>query len=351
MRGLSVGAVVVALALAGTGGAWAVARLAAKQGVDGVKRPLGHAPNLGTRAACERYTGMPRDSSSGDEHAGMVWVEGGSFMLGSRHGYGDERPASELTTVAGFWIDRTEVTNAQFAAFVDATAYVTEAERDGVAAVFEPANSRDGAAEPVVDGDAPTWWRRVAGTSWRHPDGPATALDGRENQPVVQVTQADAAAYARWRGRELPTEAEWEFAARSGGAPDAAGAPRDQSGHPMANFWQGTFPTENVAEDGYRGRAPVGCFPANRLGIHDMIGNVWELTSDPYRGQRPAHCTGHVDGPKNLEEEPSVIKGGSFLCAASYCARYRASARHPHEAHLAAAHVGFRTVARAKAAP
>lgn len=329
------------LALAASG-AWAW--LSGAHGVTGVEPNVMASPNLGSRPACERYQGLPSEASSDDEHTGMVWVEGGSFVIGSRHGYLEERPASESTWVPGFWIDRTEVTNAQFAAFVDATGYSTEAERGGATAVFEPTDVQVGSAEPVGGSGAPTWWRLLPGTTWRHPDGPGSTLDGRENQPVVQVTQEDASAYAGWRKRSLPTEVQWEFAARSGGAPDDGGEPLDEAGHPTANFWQGSFPTESIAADGFPGRAPVGCFPPNRLGIYDMIGNVWELTRDPYRGQRPAHCTGHVEGPRNLQEEPSVIKGGSFLCAASYCARYRASARHPHEAHLGAAHVGFRTV-------
>jgi formylglycine-generating enzyme len=329
---------------------------------------VSRAPTLGSRQTCEGYDGLP-ELILDDEHSGMVWVKGGSFIIGSRHGYLDERPASEATPVAGFWIDRTEVTNAQFAAFVNATGYVTEAEREGFAAVFEPPVTLMGTVDSsTVDpsagdsstadsstadaattgasstGSAPNWWRRVEGANWRHPDGPASSLDGRDNHPVVQVTHADADAYAQWRGRSLPTEVQWEFAARSGGAPDDGSAPLDEAGRPTANFWQGTFPSQNVATDGYTGRAPVGCYAANRLGVYDMIGNVWELTRDPYRGQRPAHCTGNVDGPRDLNEEPSVIKGGSFLCAPSYCARYRASARHPHEAHLAASHVGFRTV-------
>lgn len=342
MRVVAAGALVFALASAGTI-TWAIVDFAAQRGAVGENSGANTAPVLGTREACERYNGLPGDSPSGGEHAGMVWVEGGSFIVGSRHGYADERPASEPASVAGFWIDRTEVTNAQFAAFVSATGYVTEAERDGTTAVFEPGEDQVH-TEVGADDEAPTWWRRVEGTSWRHPDGPTSTLDGRENQPVVQVTYADASAYASWLGRTLPTEVQWEFAARSGGAPDDGTAPLDEVGHPTANFWQGKFPTENVAEDGYPGRAPVGCFRPNRLGIYDLIGNVWEFTRDPYRGQRPAHCTGNVEGPQNLEEEPSVIKGGSFLCAPSYCARYRASARHPHEAHLGAAHVGFRTV-------
>jgi len=340
MRKRIAAASLLAFALAGTG-AWAVARFATQRGLDPAPRG---SPSLGTREACERYEGLPVVSSSENGHAGMVWVPPGSFIVGSRHGYADERPASDATTVEGFWIDRTEVTNAQFAAFVESTGFVTEAERGGASAVFEPRAIPDGGRADETADDAPSWWRHVPGADWRHPEGPASSLEGRMNQPVVQVTFADATAYARWRGGALPTEVEWEFAARSGGALEDAGAPVDDAGRPTANYWQGQFPNENAAKDGYRGRAPVGCFPANSLGIYDMIGNVWELTRDPYRGQRPAHCTGHVEGPKDLDAEPAVIKGGSFLCAASYCARYRSSARHPHEAHLAAAHVGFRTV-------
>lgn len=343
MRKRTAGASIIALALAATG-AWAVARFATKPGLDSAPS---HARTLGTPRACELYNGLPDVSSSSNGHAGMVWVPAGSFIVGSRHGYVEERPASESTRVEGFWIDRTEVTNAQFTVFVEATGFVTEAERGGASAVFEPRTTPDGSSTEEVAVEAPTWWRHVRGANWRHPEGPASSLKGRMNEPVVQVTFADATAYARWRGGELPTEVQWEFAARSGGALDDAGVPEDDAGRPTANYWQGQFPSENTVEDGYRARAPVGCFPANSLGVHDMIGNVWELTRDPYRGQRPAHCTGNVEGPKDMDEESAVIKGGSFLCAASYCARYRATARHPHEAHLAAAHVGFRTIIEA----
>jgi sulfatase modifying factor 1 len=276
----------------------------------------------------------------------MAHVPGGPFLPGSRHGYADERPGDQVV-VPSFWIDRTEVTNAQFTKFVAATAHVTDAEKQGSAAVF-----RAGDGPPVADGPVP-WWRAIAGANWRHPEGPGSNLDGRANQPVVQVSQADARAYATWLGHDLPTEAEWEFAARGGAGPAALppedGSPRDHAGRPTANFWQGQFPVIDTREDGFAGRAPVGCFVAGRLGLHDMIGNVWEWTRDVYQ---TAHATGEVGACHPArEDDPSagtriVIKGGSFLCSSDYCARYRATARHPQESRLPAAHIGFRTVRR-----
>lgn len=278
--------------------------------------------------------------------AGMVLIEAGRYTPGSDRGYADERPAGAVK-VQAFWMDRTEVTNAQFDDFVKATGYVTDAERDGAAAVFQaPASTVD------LHGDG-SWWHYVRGADWRHTEGPSSSLQGREHEPVVQVTWRDAMAYARWLGRDLPTEAEWEYAARGRGQTETLDrVPRDAQGHPTANFWQGVFPELNSREDGYAGRAPVGSFPPNGYGLYDMIGNVWEWTRDAYTGPRQAH--GNDDPYASLAEagslqpraETMVIKGGSFLCSENYCARYRASARHPQEANLAAAHVGFRTVLR-----
>jgi formylglycine-generating enzyme required for sulfatase activity len=296
------------------------------------------APLLGTPRDCAAYSGLPR--GSGGRTAGMVRVPAGNVEPGSFAGYFDERPDGVPIRLAAFWIDRTEVTNAQFAAFVAATGHVTEAERQGGAAVFRV--PPDGVER---DGD---WWQFVRGADWRHPDGPASDLRGREHEPVVQVTFADAQAYAHWLGRELPTEAQWEYAARAGGRPERLERqPRDAAGRPQANFWQGIFPELDTREDGYAGRSPVGCFAANGWGLHDMIGNVWEWTRDDYRGQRQPHSHGDPPIPAGLlrtAERPMVVKGGSFLCSADYCARYRASARHPQESRAPAAHLGFRTV-------
>jgi sulfatase modifying factor 1 len=300
---------------------------------------------LGDRARCAAYRGWPEGWPAADR-AGMAHVAGGRFLPGSRHGYAEERPRA-LVEVAPFWIDRTEVTNAQFAAFVAATGHVTDAERQGTAAVFRPVDG-----PPVADGPVP-WWGAVAGANWRHPEGPGSNLDGRANQPVVQVSQADALAYAAWLGHDLPTEAEWEFAARGGGSqaalPPDDGSPRDRSGRPTANFWQGQFPTLDAREDGFAGRAPVGCFAPGRLGLHDMIGNVWEWTRDVYQaahedaGPGACHAAGTAD---SAAHDVMVIKGGSFLCSSDFCARFRATARHPQESRLPTVHIGFRTVRR-----
>ncbi len=305
--------------------------------------PTAQSP-LGNPKACAGYSGLPAGFGSA-ARAGMVQVPAGSFEPGSTQGYPDERPVGRVA-VATFWIDRTETSNAQFTAFVQATAYVTEAERQGGAAVFKP--PRPGQAVLVN-----AWWSFVRGANWRHPDGPASSLAGRDNQPVVLVTRADAQAYARWLGHDLPTEAQWEWAARANGQGELlAREPRNAEGRPVANYWQGSFPDINTGEDGYPALAPVGCYPANGFGLHDMIGNVWEWTADPYRGPRQPHGNGdplasaQAAGHAPAVDALFVIKGGSFLCAADYCVRYRAAARQPQEGGLGASHVGFRTVAR-----
>jgi formylglycine-generating enzyme len=297
---------------------------------------------LGSESSCSAYGGLPPEWGR-DPHAGMVWLSGGQFTFGSDAGYLDERPVREAT-VAGFWIDRTEVTNAQFAAFVVATGYVTDAERRGAGVIFR---------SPEVNGSGEvaygSWWHEVAGANWRHPAGPASDLQGLMHHPVVQVTRADAQAYARWLGRRLPTEAEWEFAAKAGGAPERIErGPRGPDGRPSANFWQGQFPYLDLGEDGHKGLAPVGCFTANGYGLHDMIGNVWEWTADPWQGTAQAHGTdlAYDHTRRRVDAAPrGLIKGGSFLCSTDYCVRYRASARHPQDLDVPAAHVGFRTVA------
>jgi formylglycine-generating enzyme len=259
----------------------------------------------------------PLQTEERAQRPGMVWIPAGTVAMGS-----DVYPEETRRSVAvnGFWIDRTEVTNAEFEAFVSATNYVTVAERKGTkgAAVF---------VLPSGDTDlsrAANWWHYVDGANWRHPGGPDTTIEDREQFPVVAIAYEDAAAYAKWKGRRLPTEAEWEHAARAGAAQLAE---REQPQH--ANTWQGVFPVIDTAEDGFAGIAPVGCFKPNAHGLHDTIGNVWELTADAYENRTPpAH----------------VIKGGSFLCAPNYCLRYRPAARQPQEDGLGTSHTGFRTV-------
>nr|WP_315598249.1 formylglycine-generating enzyme family protein [uncultured Cupriavidus sp.] len=306
---------------------------------------------LGTEGQCEHYGGLPQGWGS-DAKAGMVHLSGGDFVLGSRHGYADERPAGNgRTRVAGFWIDQTEVTNAQFAAFVKATGHVTDAERQHGAAVFHPPTQAELGARPLA------WWTWVNGASWRHPEGPASDLRGRGNHPVTLVTQRDALAYAQWLGRDLPTEAEWEYAGKAGHE-DATldTAPRNAAGKPSANYWQGAFPLMNTNEDGHIGRSPVGCYAASDYKLYDMIGNAWEWTRDVYAGEHQGHSNGDTAAiaPSNRPHGPQgntpmVIKGGSFLCSSDYCVRYRASSREQQEADLPASHIGFRTVLRDKA--
>jgi len=304
---------------------------------------------------CAAYSGLPTDEG---ETAGMIFVPAGAFTMGSERHQPEER-FTHVARVDGFWIDRHEVTNAQFKRFVEATGYVTLAERP-----VDPKSHPDWPQEMLVPGstvfvppkDAKgedgRWWQYVAGANWRQPRGPGSSIAGRENHPVVHIAYDDALAYAQWLGRSLPTEAQWEFAARGGrdGEDDWSSA-FDPEGKPIANSWQGIFPVLNTKEDGYAETAPVGCFPPNGYGLYDMIGNVWEWTSDWYRSGHSRAVATNPKGPELVSlriapgQTPSrVIKGGSYLCSMNYCSRYRPAARQPQENDLAAAHLGFRTV-------
>jgi formylglycine-generating enzyme len=315
---------------------------------------------------------MPRDPAP----AGMVWIPGGEFSMGGEgapttmcglaDGMRDAQPVHRVD-VDGFWMDRTDVTNAQFAKFVQATGYVTVAEKapspadfPGVpvselvpgALVFTPTS------HPVPLDNVLNWWRYQKGADWRHPEGPASTIAGRENYPVVQVAYDDAVAYAKWAGKRLPTEAEWEFAARGGlaGKPYVWGDQMQVNGKWMANTWQGTFPVHDTGEDGYLGLAPVAKFPANGYGLYDMAGNVWQWCSDWYRADYYSQLAAqggvarNPQGPKagldpvDLDTPKRVERGGSFLCTASYCSGYLVSTRNKDEPSSAANHVGFRCV-------
>jgi formylglycine-generating enzyme required for sulfatase activity len=299
------------------------------------------------------YTARCLDLTAPAPHHGMVWIPAGTFDQGDTI-YPEEGPIRPVR-VGGFWMDRHEVTNGEFAAFVKATAYVTTAER-AIDPKQHPELMGDmlkaGAAVFVmpkeVHGmeDISQWWRYVPGANWRHPAGAGSDIVGRDNYPVVEVTHDDARAYARWKGRDLPSEAEWEWAARAGN-PKAA---MDHDQPKNANTWQGIFPVMNSGDDGFVGLAPSGCYAANAYGLYDMIGNVWELTTDIYQ---PRH--GETPGPDQMpmmgETKRYVIKGGSFLCAPNYCMRYRSGSREGQEADLAASHLGFRTILRAPREP
>ena len=275
---------------------------------------------------------------------GMIFLEGGAFSMGAARFYPEERPVRPAA-VEAFWIDATPVTNAGFARFVAATGYVTAAERPSGAippgsSVFVPPPG------PVDLGDPSQWWAFREGACWRRPLGEGSDLAGLEDHPVVHVTFEDAAAYAAWAGKALPTEAQWEYAARGGleGADYAWGNALAPDGLMLANYWQGEFPAQNTLRDGWLRTSPVCAFPANGYGLHDMIGNVWEWTLDgwtmPGEAPAPRCCAAKAGGT-----ERKVIKGGSHLCAANYCQRYRPAARHPQPAGEATSHIGFRCVA------
>jgi formylglycine-generating enzyme required for sulfatase activity len=290
--------------------------------------------------------------------------------MGSDRHYPEEAPAHNVK-VAGFWMSPYAVTNADFARFVDATGHVTVAERPADPSDYPgaqpellvPASVVFKKARAPVDLRNPySWWTYVAAADWRHPRGPDSTIDGLIDHPVVHVAFEDAEAYAKWRGQELPTEAEWEFAARGGlkEAEFAWGSEYMPGGVLMANTWQGEFPWQNLVEDGYEWTAPVGSFPPNGYGLCDMAGNVWEWTTDWYQDHSrimSACCT--IDNPRGGEREQSrdsrtptikiprkVMKGGSYLCAPNYCRRYRPAARMPQPIDTSTCHLGFRCIVR-----
>jgi formylglycine-generating enzyme required for sulfatase activity len=298
-----------------------------------------------------------------EESADQIWLPGGSFPMGSDRAYPSERPMREVR-VDGFWIDAHEVTNRQFAKFVDETKYVTLAERtpepipNAPPEMLKPGSGVFVQPERVTSQDIRQWWRYTPGADWRHPEGPKTTIEGRENYPVVHIAFEDAVAYAKWAGRELPTEAQWEYAARAGSKTMFPwGDQLAPGGQHMANTWTGTFPVKNTVDDGYPRAAPVGCFEASKFGLHDMIGNVWEWTIDWYA---PGHNRDDRENPKGPPEEKSVdrqksgfpvkvIKGGSYLCAPNFCARFRPAAREAQDTGLGTNHIGFRTVSNTPA--
>ncbi len=288
----------------------------------------------------------------------MIWIPGGAFLMGSNSFYREERPVRP-EFVDGFWMDRYPVTNAEFVRFVEATGYVTYSERAPDPALYPDADPTllvPGSLvfkkpdRPVSLRNNLAWWEYRPGASWRQPEGGDSSLAGRGSHPVVHVTYEDACAYAMWARKSLPTEAEWEFAARGGleGAAFPWGDAANPDGRFLANTWQGRFPFENLAEDGYEGTSPVDAFPPNGFGLFDMVGNVWEWTSSAYSplnesgGQSCCHPSDAAQTAKR-----HVVKGGSHLCAPNYCLRYRPSARQGETIDSSTSHIGFRCIVRA----
>ncbi len=303
----------------------------------------------------------------------MVWIPGGEFMMGSSEERRDPtaQPLHPVK-VDAFWMDQTEVTNAQYKKFVDATGYKTVAERpidwetlkiQVPAGTAKPADSllQPGSmvftppAQPVALNDYTQWWRWVVGANWQHPAGPLSSISGKENYPVVHIAYEDAVAYAIWAGKRLPTEAEYEFAAR-GGLNDktfAWGSELNPQGKYLANYFQGAFPVRDTGDDGFTGVAPVHSFPPNGYGLYDIVGNVWELCSDWYSvGGTPADNSLSINpkGPAETRDpdDPYAIKhvskGGSFACSMQYCSNYKPSGRQGSAFDSGMSHTGFRCV-------
>lgn len=312
-----------------------------------------------------------RVENSVEAPPGMLFVPGGTFHMGSDNHYPEEAPAHRVS-VDGFWIDRAPVTNREFRKFVNATGYVTFAEikpdaKDYPGALPEMLKAGSAVFMPprhAVDlRDASQWWNFKFGANWKRPYGPRSSISGLDNHPVVHIAYCDAEAYAKWAGKEVPTEAEWEFAARGGvdGAEYAWGTEFMPAGKAMANTWHGEFPHQRSTPN-FERTSPVGSYPPNDYGLLDMIGNVWEWTVDFYASKHEADatkacCISH--NPRNMRGENvfdpqhpeiqiarRVVKGGSHLCAPSYCQRYRPAARHPQAVDSSTTHVGFRCVMR-----
>lgn len=312
---------------------------------------------------------MELESKPVQPFAGMEHLPGGVFTMGSDRHYIEESPAHKVR-VAPFWIDTRAVTNRQFALFVAATGHVTQAEKPADPddypgadpALLAPASVVLVPPPAMVDrSDIHNWWQYIPGADWRHPRGPRSSLDGLEDHPVVHVAFADALAYATWAGKELPSEAEWEYASKGGsdGSEFPWGDELVPAGHHMANTWQGEFPWENLKSDGFEFTAPVGSFPANGYGLYDMIGNVWEWTADWYQDHglvQRSCCTldDRRGGSRDRSIDPGdaariprrVTKGGSHACAPSYCRRYRPAARMAQPIDTSTSHIGFRCILR-----
>ncbi|HLU90067.1 MAG TPA: formylglycine-generating enzyme family protein [Cyclobacteriaceae bacterium] len=315
---------------------------------------------------------VPREDSGSVD--GMVWIEGGEFIMGTDADdvYPAEKPAVK-NKVAGFWMDETEVTNQQYKEFVDATGYVTLAEKkpewEDLKKQLPPGTPKPDdsllqagslvfipPAHPVPTHDISQWWAWVKGANWKHPEGPNSNLEGRWNHPVTHIAYEDAVAYAEWAGKRLPTEAEWEYAAKAGKYNQryAWGDELNPNGQFMANTFQGIFPHGNEGRDGFMGTAPVKSFPANDYGLYDIIGNVWEMTDDWYDAIKFDRIAGNAPkldsgmnqcyNPNNPYAQERVIKGGSFLCADNYCVNYRPTARQGHAYDSGSSNVGFRCV-------
>ena len=324
------------------------------------------------RAVRDSTTNKPAGGASVATTSGMVWIPSGEFTMGtdSELGWPDEKPAHRVR-VDGFWIDVTEVTNSQFREFVEAAGYLTTAEKapsaEEILAQLPPGTPAP-LKEQLVAGslvfamsdgavdlkDFSQWWKWTPGTNWKHPEGPESNLDGREDHPVVQVSWDDAVAFAKWASKRLPTEAEWEFAARGGliNKPYVWGDDAPSDSRVFANIWQGEFPHTNLKADGFVRTAPVRSFKPNGLGLFDMAGNVWEWCADAYDHDAYSRRAGSevianplVErgfDPRNPRTTSRTQRGGSFLCNDQYCSRYRPSARHGLSPDTGMSHVGFR---------
>lgn len=325
-------------------------------------------------AATDHQINSYSENNNAVSHEGMVWIKGGEFTMGcsDKEGRPDEYPQHKVK-VDGFWMDATEVTNGQFQKFVEATGYITTAEKapdwNELKKQLPPGTPKPdesllvaaslvftASSKAIPLNDASQWWRWIKGANWQHPEGPESTIKGRENYPVVHISWDDANAYAKWAGKRLPTEAEWEYAARGGliDKPYSWGNENVEKVKPKANTWQGHFPDINTQWDGYNKLAPVKSFAPNGYGLYDMAGNVWEWCSDWYRGDYYEQLKGNRSiNPKGPlsgydPDEPTipkrVVRGGSFLCHASYCSSYRVSARMKTSPDTGLEHTGFRCV-------